>query len=196
MALIAAHNVSIDIPIYDAGGGSIRKFLLGKAVGGQIAQQGSHVVVRALDDISFEAHDGDRIGLVGQNGAGKTTLLRVLCGTYPPTAGAIEVQGRVSPMLNNTLGMDGDATGFENIRICAMLRGMTQRQVDESMDDIVAFTELAQRDLPGHQKPWFDWLWAMLTALHRDECGSPAGDERLFPRLASRPGDRRVRYPP
>ena len=142
MALIAAHNVSVDIPIYDAGGGSIRKFLLGKAVGGQIAQQGSHVVVRALNDISFEAHDGDRIGLVGQNGAGKTTLLRVLCGTYPPTAGVIDVQGRVSPMLNNTLGMDTDATGFENIRICAMLRGMTQRQVDDNMDDIVAFTEL------------------------------------------------------
>ena len=142
MASIIARNVSIDIPIYDAGGGSIRKFLLGKAVGGQIARQGSHVVVRALHDISFEVYDGDRIGLVGQNGAGKTTLLRVLCGTYPPSAGAIEVQGRVSPMLNNTLGMDGDATGFENIRICAMLRGMTQRQVDENMDDIIAFTEL------------------------------------------------------
>jgi ABC-type polysaccharide/polyol phosphate transport system ATPase subunit len=142
MALIAVRNVSVDIPIYDAAGGSIRKFLLGKAVGGQIAQQGSHVVVRALHDVSFEARDGDRIGLVGHNGAGKTTLLRVLCGTYPPTAGEIDIQGRVSPMLNNTLGMDGDATGFENIRICAILRGMTQRQIDEHMDDIIAFTEL------------------------------------------------------
>jgi ABC-type polysaccharide/polyol phosphate transport system ATPase subunit len=144
MALVAVHNVSVDIPIYDAAAGSIRKFLLEKAVGGQIAQQGSHVVVRALHDVSFEAHDGDRIGLVGQNGAGKTTLLRVLSGTYPPTEGAIDIQGRVSPMLNNTLGMDGDATGLENIRICAMLRGMTQRQIDENMDDIIAFTELGE----------------------------------------------------
>jgi ABC-2 type transport system ATP-binding protein/lipopolysaccharide transport system ATP-binding protein len=142
MASITVHDVSVDIPIYDAAGVSIRKFLLGKAVGGRIAQQGSHVVVRALDDVSFVAHDGDRIGLVGHNGAGKTTLLRVLCGTYPPTAGTLNVVGRVSPMLNNTLGMDNDATGMENIRICAMLRGMTQRQIDENMDDIVAFTEL------------------------------------------------------
>src|ERR1700751_3586762 len=142
MAQIAIRNVFVGIRIYDAAGGSIRKFLLGKAVGGQIAQQGAHVVVRALHDVSFEAHDGDRIGLVGHNGAGKTTLLRVLCGTYPPTAGVLDVQGRVSPMLNNTLGMDGDATGFENIRLFAMLRGMTQRQVDENMDDIIAFTEL------------------------------------------------------
>src|SRR5215471_10530754 len=125
MAIIRAHKVSVDIPIYDAGGGSIRKFLLGKAIGGQLAQQGSHVVVRALKNVSFEAHDGDRIGLVGQNGAGKTTLLRVLSGTYPPSAGTVDVQGRVSPMLTTTLGMDADATGFENIRICGMLRGMT-----------------------------------------------------------------------
>src|SRR5215472_15011451 len=142
MAIISAQNVSVDIPIYDAGGGSIRKFLLGKAIGGQLAREGSHVVVRALKGITFEARDGDRIGLVGQNGSGKTTLLRVLCGTYPPTAGTLNVEGRISPMLDNTLGMDADATGLENIRICALLRGMTPRQVDENMNDIVAFTEL------------------------------------------------------
>jgi ABC-2 type transport system ATP-binding protein len=142
MAMITVQNVSVDIPIYDAAGGSIRKFLLGKAIGGQLAEQGSHVVVHALKDISFDAHEGDRIGLIGQNGSGKTTLLRVLCGTYPPTAGAIDVEGRISPMLDNMLGMESDATGFENIRICGMLRGMTARQIDENMDDIAAFTEL------------------------------------------------------
>jgi ABC-type polysaccharide/polyol phosphate transport system ATPase subunit len=142
MALISAHKVSVDIPIFDAVYASMRKFLLDKAVGGQLGQQGSHVVVHALKDVSFEAHDGDRIGLVGQNGAGKTTLLRVLSGTYPPSAGTVDVQGRVSPMLTTTLGMDADATGLENIRICGMLRGLTARQVDESMDDIIAFTEL------------------------------------------------------
>ena len=142
MALISAHSVSVEIPIYDAVYASIRKFLLDKAVGGQLAQQGSHVVVQALKDVSFAAHDGDRIGLVGQNGAGKTTLLRVLSGTYPPSSGHVDVQGRVSPMLSTTLGMDADATGFENIRVCGMLRGMTAREVDESLDDIIAFTEL------------------------------------------------------
>jgi ABC-type polysaccharide/polyol phosphate transport system ATPase subunit len=142
MAMIAARNVSVEIPIFDAGGASIRKFLLGKAIGGQLAPQGSHVVVRALKNVSFAAHDGDRIGLVGQNGSGKTTLLRVLSGTYPPSAGTIEIDGRVSPMLDNMLGMEPDATGLENIRICGLLRGMTSRQIDESMDDIVGFTEL------------------------------------------------------
>jgi ABC-type polysaccharide/polyol phosphate transport system ATPase subunit len=142
MALISARNVSVDIPVYDAVYASIRKYLLDKAAGGELVQQGSHVVVHALKNVSFEARDGDRIGLIGQNGAGKTTLLRVLSGTYPPSAGTVEVQGRVSPMLTTTLGMDADATGFENVRICGMLRGMTARQIDESMDDIISFTEL------------------------------------------------------
>jgi ABC-type polysaccharide/polyol phosphate transport system ATPase subunit len=142
MTIISVQNVSVEIPIYDAAGGSIRKFLLGKAIGGPLAQRGSHVVVQALKDISFEARDGDRIGLVGQNGSGKTTLLRVLCGTYPPSAGSVETRGRISPMLDHMLGMDADATGLENIRVCGLLRGMTNRQVDENMDDIMAFTEL------------------------------------------------------
>jgi ABC-type polysaccharide/polyol phosphate transport system ATPase subunit len=142
MALIAARDVKVDIPIYDVASSSLRKFLLNRAVGGQLARQGSHVVVHALNNVSFEAHDGDRIGLIGHNGAGKSTLLRVLSGTYPPSGGVIDVQGRVSPMLDTTLGMDADATGLENIRMCALLRGMTHRQIDESMDDIIAFTEL------------------------------------------------------
>jgi ABC-type polysaccharide/polyol phosphate transport system ATPase subunit len=142
VAFIRAIDVSVDIPVYDVAGGSIRKFLLHNAVGGQLAQQGSHLVVRALSDINIDARDGDRIGLIGRNGSGKTTLLRVLSGAYPPSAGRIDIGGRVSPMLDTTLGMERDATGYENIRICGTLRGMTRQQIENNLDDIAAFTEL------------------------------------------------------
>ncbi len=149
MTLIAVENLSVDIPIYDVTGASIRKFLLNTAIGGQLARQGSHLVVRALKNVSFEAHEGDRVGLVGQNGSGKTTLLRVLSGVYPPSQGTVDVLGRISPMLDNTLGMERDATGYENIRICGTLRGMTRREIEQNLEDIANFTELGDYlDMP------------------------------------------------
>ena len=104
MPAIELSNVSVDIPVYDVAGSSLRRALLGRAVGGRFAQSGTHVVVNALKRIAFDAHDGDRVGLVGQNGSGKTTLLRVLSGVYPPTSGSVSVSGRVSPMFDTTPG--------------------------------------------------------------------------------------------
>jgi ABC-type polysaccharide/polyol phosphate transport system ATPase subunit len=142
MTAIIVRDLSVDIPIFDVASSSIRQLLLRRAVGGQVAQQGSHVVVNALKQIGFEAHDGDRIGLVGPNGSGKTTLLRVLADIYPPTSGTVEVVGRVSPMFDNNLGMNADATGLENIRLCGLLWGLTPAQIENSIDDIAEFTEL------------------------------------------------------
>lgn len=142
MTIIRLDNVSVDIPVYNVDAGSLRKRILGMTVGGRFAQNGTHVIVNALKQISFEALDGDRIGFVGDNGSGKTTLLRVLAGVYAPTNGTARINGRVSPMLDASLGMSTDATGLENIRICGMLWGLSAKEIDASMDDISAFTEL------------------------------------------------------
>ena len=142
MAAVALKNVTVQIPIYDVGGSSLRKVILSKTVGGRFEQSGSHLVVDALKDVSFEAHDGDRIALVGNNGSGKSTLLRVLSDVYPATAGTVQVVGEVSPMFDATLGMSMDATGMENIWICGGLWGLSQTQIKDSLDDISEFTEL------------------------------------------------------
>ena len=142
MAAVALRNVTVQIPIYDVGGSSLRKVILSKTVGGRFERSGSHLVVDALKDVSFEAHDGDRIALVGNNGSGKSTLLRVLSDVYPATAGTVQVVGEVSPMFDATLGMSMDATGMENIWICGGLWGLSQTQIKDSLDDISEFTEL------------------------------------------------------
>ena len=142
MAVVALKNVTVQIPIYDIGGSSLRKVILSKTVGGRFEQSGSHLVVDALKDVSFEAHDGDRIALVGNNGSGKSTLLRVLSDVYPATAGTVQVVGEVSPMFDAMLGMSMDATGMENIWICGRLWGLSQTQIKDSLDDISEFTEL------------------------------------------------------
>ena len=142
MVAIRVNDVSVDIPVYDVASASLRKLILGRTVGGRFAQTGAHVVINALKNITFEAHDGDRIGLIGNNGSGKTTLLRVLADVYPPTSGTVDVKGRVSTMFDATLGMYEDSTGFENIRVSGILWGLTHGQIEASMDDIIEFTEL------------------------------------------------------
>jgi ABC-2 type transport system ATP-binding protein len=142
VASIILKDVSVEIPIYDVRSKSLRKMVLNRAVGARFAQAGSHVTVSALKNISFEARHGDRVALVGNNGSGKSTLLRVLSEVYPPTRGTVEIDGRISPMFDTMLGMSMDATGWENIRMCGRLWGLTRGQVEDSIPDIVDFTEL------------------------------------------------------
>ena len=142
MASIFLKNVGVDIPIFDVKTASLKKALLGRTIGGPFARSGAHLMVSALKNFDFEAHDGDRIALVGDNGAGKSTLLRVVSHVYPPTSGMVHVVGKVSPMFDTTLGMSMDATGMENIQIAGTIWGMSRAQIRNSTDDIVEFTEL------------------------------------------------------
>jgi ABC-type polysaccharide/polyol phosphate transport system ATPase subunit len=142
VAAIYLKNVGVDIPIFDVGRASLKKALLSRTIGGRFAQSGSYFMVNALKNLDFEAHDGDRIGLVGDNGAGKSTLLRVVSHVYPPTSGTVHVVGKVSPLFETTIGMSWDATGMENIQIAGTIWGMSRAQIKNSIDDIVDFTEL------------------------------------------------------
>jgi len=142
LVAIILDDVSIDIPIYDVSRSSLRKAVLGRTIGGRFAQSGSHITVKALKNLTFEAHDGDRIALVGDNGSGKSTLLRVASRVYPPTSGRISIAGNISPLFDATLGMSMDATGLENIQIAGTIWGMSRTQIRNSFDDIAEFTEL------------------------------------------------------
>jgi ABC-2 type transport system ATP-binding protein len=142
MADIILRNLSVDIPVFDVGRASLRKALLGRAIGGRFAESRSHVIINALKNVDLDMHDGDRVGLVGDNGSGKSTLLRVISHVYPPSGGTATIIGKVSPMFETTLGMSMDATGLENIQIAGTIWGMTRAQIRNSIDDIVEFTEL------------------------------------------------------
>lgn len=142
MAAIILRDLSVNIPVFDVGRSSLRKALLGRAIGGRFAEAGSHVIVNALKHIDLDMYDGDRVALVGDNGSGKSTLLRVISHVYPPSGGTATIIGKVSPMFETTLGMSMDATGLENIQIAGTIWGMKRAQIRNSIDDIVDFTEL------------------------------------------------------
>jgi ABC-type polysaccharide/polyol phosphate transport system ATPase subunit len=106
--------------------------------GGTINQN----LVTALDDVSFDLETGDRLGLVGANGAGKTTLLKVLYGIYEPTAGEVEIKGKIDALFNINLGFRLEATGRRNIELRGLINGWSQREIKQRMDEIIAFSEL------------------------------------------------------
>jgi homopolymeric O-antigen transport system ATP-binding protein len=143
MASIVCHNVSVEFPIYGASSRSLKKTLMRMSTGGAIDRDpGDRLIVKALDGLTFELSHGDRVGLIGHNGAGKTTLLRVLSGIYEPIRGEINVNGVVSPLLDVALGVDPEATGYENIVLRGIVLGMRRDQIRKSLADIADFTEL------------------------------------------------------
>jgi ABC-type polysaccharide/polyol phosphate transport system ATPase subunit len=137
-------KVTIDFPIYGSGQQSLRKTLFSRAqkIRGKDAPRQQRVVVRALENLSFELKDGDRVGLIGHNGAGKSTLLRVLAGVYAPTHGSIRTEGRISPLFTAAPGLDFDDTGYENIKTCGMFLGMTSAEIKKRAPEIAQFSEL------------------------------------------------------
>lgn len=145
MTFISLDNVTIDFPIYSAVSRSIRYQLLQKAVGSGISRgQGEKSWVRALDRISLELNDGDRLGLVGHNGAGKTTLLRALAGVYAPTTGRIRRQGSVAPLFDIGLGFDMESSGYDNIVLRGLYLGYERRDIEARLEAIAEFTELGE----------------------------------------------------
>jgi len=96
----------------------------------------------ALDDLSVTIEHGERIGLIGRNGAGKTTLLKLITGVFEPTAGKISVDGSVQALMQIGIGFHMEMSGYENIRGALIYNGLTERQMDEAIEDVIEFVEL------------------------------------------------------
>ena len=96
----------------------------------------------ALDDISFEVHKGEALGIIGHNGAGKSTLLKLLSRVTAPSGGTISYNGRIASMLEVGTGFHPELTGRENVYMNGAILGMTKAEIDRKFDEIVAFAEM------------------------------------------------------
>ena len=96
----------------------------------------------ALRDLNFEVQAGESIGIIGRNGAGKSTLLQIIAGTLTPSIGSCETRGRVTALLELGSGFNPEFTGKENVRLNAAVLGLTDKEIDEKYEDIVAFADI------------------------------------------------------
>ncbi|MFN8176611.1 MAG: ABC transporter ATP-binding protein [bacterium] len=97
---------------------------------------------RALDGVSFEAHRGETFGIIGPNGSGKTTMLRLLAGVLAPTTGTVDIDGRVTALIELGAGFNPHLSGEENIYLGGALYGFGRDEMRQKFDRIVAFAEL------------------------------------------------------
>jgi lipopolysaccharide transport system ATP-binding protein len=96
----------------------------------------------ALRDISFQLRRGESLGIIGRNGSGKSTLLQIVAGTLRPTAGEVQVRGRVAALLELGSGFNPEFTGQENVYLNGAILGLTRADIDERFDEIASFADI------------------------------------------------------
>ena len=126
--------------------------------------------VQAVKGLSLEVKEGTVLGVVGANGAGKSTLMRAVAGILAPTAGRIEVHGKVSTLLSLGVGFNGALSGRQNVVLGGLAAGLSRKEIEQKYDEITAFAELEEyMDMPmkTYSSGMFGRL-AFAVAVHMD----------------------------
>lgn len=109
-----------------------------------ITHKSYHDDFYALNNINLFIRKGETVGIIGKNGAGKSTLLKIITGVLSPTSGAVKINGRISSLLELGAGFNSEYTGIENIYLNGTLMGMSKKEVDERMQDILDFADIGE----------------------------------------------------
>jgi lipopolysaccharide transport system ATP-binding protein len=120
-----------------------KSYRLGPARGGG-PRPGRDTIIWALRDVSFDVLPGEVVGIVGRNGAGKSTLLKILSRIVRPTAGEVDIYGRLGSLLEIGMGFHPDLTGRENVFLNGAIIGMKRGEIRRKFDEIIAFAEVEE----------------------------------------------------
>lgn len=135
--VISARGLTKTYRLFGHPGDRIRQFL-------SLGLRQYHREFVALKDVSFDIKRGETVGIIGRNGSGKSTLLQMICGILKPTAGSIEVSGRISTLLELGAGFNPEFTGRENVYFQGALMGFTKARMDARFDEIAVFADIGE----------------------------------------------------
>lgn len=101
-----------------------------------------HQVYHALNDVSFQVGRGETVGIIGTNGSGKSTILKIITGVLTPSSGNVQINGRISALLELGAGFNMEYTGIQNIYLNGTMIGFTKEEIEKRMDDILEFADI------------------------------------------------------
>ena len=136
MNAIELDSVTLNFPV--KGGARYLK----EQITGRFRTEGRRTHLRALDKVDLNIHRGEILGIVGPNGAGKSTILRVMAGVYSPDEGVVRTRGKCVLLAGIGTGFQSNLTGRENIRLNGSIMGLSDEEVVNRMEDIIAFSEI------------------------------------------------------
>ena len=136
MNAIELDSVTLNFPV--KGGARYLK----EQLTGRFRTEGRRTHLRALDKVNLNIHRGEILGIVGPNGAGKSTILRVMAGVYSPDEGMVRTRGKCVLLAGIGTGFQSNLTGRENIRLNGSIMGLSDEEVVNRMEDIIAFSEI------------------------------------------------------
>lgn len=134
---IKVNNVSKLYKLYDKPSDRFREAL-------GLTRKKKYTEHYALNDVSFEVKKGETVGIIGTNGSGKSTILKIITGVLNPTQGNVEINGRISALLELGAGFNMEYTGIENVYLNGTMIGFTREEIEKKMDDILSFADIGE----------------------------------------------------
>ncbi len=135
--VISARNLTKSYRLFGHPGDRVKQFL-------SLGLRRYHREFTALQDVSFDIRRGETICIIGRNGSGKSTLLQLICGILKPTSGTVQVNGRISALLELGAGFNPEFTGRENVYFQGAITGLTQAEMEARFDAIAAFADIGE----------------------------------------------------
>ena len=143
LPLIDLKNVDLEYELHYDRSSSLKEWLIDRVKGRKYVDE-RKAFLTAMNNISLQVHQGERLGIIGHNGAGKSTMLKVISGILKPSRGSITTRGTIQPLIEVGAGFNPEFSGRENIYLNGYMMGFSEKQIREKEQQIIDFADLKE----------------------------------------------------